>query len=350
MAGRTPTSSTRTVATRSTCTPVIQHGSHVFDIMGYSVHKAMGSGLSISSGIFSVGGHDWSIVFFPNNPIYSVDDGGGAVQPCISVYLALMSKGAKVLASCDLGLVDHTTGLPSSFHRTPEPREFRYGDGSMYFPQTTAAAFMDSAQLEASAYLHDDRLTIHCDIAVIKKPSVFTGNTFAGRLEAPPPPNITEHLAKLLETGEGADVTFVVGGETFVAHKFLLAARSPVLRAELCGPMREAATQHVTVDDVQPDHLLVAANRYDVERLKLICQGILCDNLDPGNVATTLALAYHYNCPKLKNLCFQLITDPNTMEAVKATPGYKDLKTNYPCILADALEFKTTTSRSFHQG
>jgi speckle-type POZ protein len=262
----------------------------------------MGSGLSITSVTFSVGGHDWNIISIPNNPIYSVADDGGAVQPFISVYLALMSKGAKVRASCDLGLVDHTTGLPSSVHRTPEPREFRYGDDSMFFPQTEA--FMDCAQLEASAYLQDDRLTIHCDIAVIQKPSVSTTNMFVGRLEASPS-NITEHLAKLLETGEGADVTLFVGGETFVAHKFLLAARSPVFGAELCGPMREAETQHVTVDDMQPhvfrallnfiytdslppdtddvwgytdnrmiQHLLVAANRYDVDRLKLVCQGI----------------------------------------------------------------------------
>lgn len=118
----------------------------------------------------------------------------------------------------------------------------------MHFPQT---GFMDRAQLEASAYLRDDRLTIHCDIAVIKRPSVVFTNTFAGRLEAPPS-NIADHLAGLLETGDGADVTFDVGGETFAAHRFLLAARSPVFRAELCGPMREAETLHVTVDDMQP--------------------------------------------------------------------------------------------------
>jgi hypothetical protein len=35
-----------------------------------------------------------------------------------------------------------------------------------------------------------------------------------GKLEAPPS-NITEHLTRLLETGEGADVTFIVGSETF---------------------------------------------------------------------------------------------------------------------------------------
>jgi speckle-type POZ protein len=62
-------------------------------------------------------------------------------------------------------------------------------------------------------------------------------------------------------------------------------------------------------------------------------------------VASTLALAYHYDCPKLKDLCFQLITDPNTMEAVKATTGYTDLRMNYPRILADALGFKTSNLR-----
>jgi hypothetical protein len=35
-------------------------------------------------------------------------------------------------------------------------------------------------------------------------------------------------------------------------------------------------------------HLLEAADRYAVHRLSLVCQSILCNNLDVENVSTTL--------------------------------------------------------------
>ncbi|CAL5011147.1 unnamed protein product [Urochloa decumbens] len=352
---------------RSICTPVTKKGSHVFEIAGYSTYKCMDSDFFINSGTFSVGGHNWYIRFQPN--VVFVNAGvDGAVQHCISVHLVLHSKGAKVRASCDLSLVDKTTGSPWLVLRMPEPREFKYGDTSMYFPES---AFMDHAMLEASpAYLRDDRLVIQCDVTVIKDPRLFT-NKFVGEVE-PPPSNIAGHLGTLFETGVGADVTFTVEGETFAAHKVILAARSPVLMAELFGPMKEARMQHLTVEDMHPDvframlhfiytddlpntdeiwrdhdnkmiqHLLVAANRYDVDRLKSICQGILCDRLDVENVAATLVLAYHHNSPRLMKFCIRLISDPKFMEAVKETAGYRDLKTNYPDILADLFEVKTS--------
>jgi len=40
---------------------------------------------------------------------------------------------------------------------------------------------------------------------------------------------------KPLAEGRGADVSFAVGGETLRAHRFILAARSPVFAAQLDG-------------------------------------------------------------------------------------------------------------------
>jgi speckle-type POZ protein len=52
-----------------------------------------------------------------------------------------------------------------------------------------------------------------------------------------------------LEEEECADVTFSVGGETFTAHKLVLAMRSPVFKAEFYGPMRERSAQLVTIEE-----------------------------------------------------------------------------------------------------
>ena len=84
----------------------------------------------ISSGTFSIGGHDWTIRFYPDGGS-SVP--GGPTQPFISIFLVLLSKGTKVRASCGLSLVDQATGLPSQTagRRTPELTEFSYDNPSM---------------------------------------------------------------------------------------------------------------------------------------------------------------------------------------------------------------------------
>ncbi|XLU27633.1 hypothetical protein S245_063699, partial [Arachis hypogaea] len=54
-----------------------------------------------------------------------------------------------------------------------------------------------------------------------------------------PPSNIGEQFGQLLKSGRGTDVSFEVNGEIFAAHKLVLAARSPVFRAQICGPVKD---------------------------------------------------------------------------------------------------------------
>lgn len=65
-----------------------------------------------------------------------------------------------------------------------------------------------------------------------------------------PPSDIGQHFGKLLESGKGADVCFEVDGEDFAAHKLVLAARSPVFRAQLFGPMKDQYSQSIKVEDM----------------------------------------------------------------------------------------------------
>ncbi|KAG2582536.1 hypothetical protein PVAP13_6KG183900 [Panicum virgatum] len=312
--------------TVSTCTAETEHGDHVFEIFDYSQHRGMGNGEYIRSGVFSVGGYDWAIRFYP-------DGFSGISKDYISVYLELLSKDTKVRASCDLRLVDQSTGLSASVTQEG-PRTFDSGNSSRFSPNN--GKFMNRSKLEASGYIHES--------------------------------NITEQLGNLLDSEEATDVTFCVGGETCAAHRVLLATRSPVFKAQLYGPMREAKEQLVIIEDMQPAvfrallrfiytdsfpdmddlegganremirHLLVAADRYAVDRLKLVCQSILCKNIDVETVSDTLALAYQHNCDSLKDICLEFITGPNVLDAVVATEGFKNLKATCPSALVDALE------------
>ncbi|KAL6659081.1 hypothetical protein ACP70R_003121 [Stipagrostis hirtigluma subsp. patula] len=339
----------------STSTVETVQGKHVFEIIGYSKHRGLGhDGNSyIGSRTFNVGDHDWAIRFYP-------DGFGEENGDYISVYLEFMSKNGKARASCDLRLVDHSTGSSSSVHRT-EPRMFDYCDYSCYAPQTDR--FMKRSELEASAYLQDDRLTIECVVEVMKEPKVAAGKP-GPKIEVPRS-DIGEHLGKLLESGDGADVTFSVRGETFAAHRFVLAVRSPVFKAELCGPMQESKNQSVAVKGMQPEvfkallnfvytdslptlddlkgrghsemiqQLLVAADRYGMDRLKNICQSLLCKDLNVQNVATVLALADQHHCNMLMDACIEFISS-STIDAVVATKGFADLRRKCPSVLVDA--------------
>uniref|UniRef100_A0A8R7PQ81 BTB domain-containing protein n=1 Tax=Triticum urartu TaxID=4572 RepID=A0A8R7PQ81_TRIUA len=157
----------------------------------------------------------------------------------------------------------------------------------------------------------------------------------------------------MLSYQEWSDVSFKVGRETFAAHRCILAARSPVFKAELVVPMKENKMRCVHIEDMDAavfrallhfiytdelpattrkeetamaQHLLVAADRYDMERLKLVCQDKLCRHLDAATTATTLALAEQHQYPRLKEAVFAfLCSSPANLRAVLASDGYEHL-------------------------
>jgi len=162
-------------------------------------------------------------------------------------------------------------------------------------------------------------------------------------------------LGRLLSSGEGADVTFEVGGETVAAHRSILSARSPALRTELFAPAPaglSAAAVCVWVEGVDADvfqavlrfvytdslpeledggggeaatamarRLLAAADRYGLERLKLICEDRLCDDIDAGTVGTALELAERHGCQGLKRACLDFLRAGSNLKAAIATGG-----------------------------
>jgi hypothetical protein len=68
--------------TSSTIVAKVVSGSHVLTVQGYSDTVGLGVCRGISSGIFSVGGHTWKIVYYPDGTDSFSED-------CISVFLLL---------------------------------------------------------------------------------------------------------------------------------------------------------------------------------------------------------------------------------------------------------------------
>ncbi|KAI4985844.1 hypothetical protein ZWY2020_018474 [Hordeum vulgare] len=176
--------------TVSTCTPMEEaQGTHVFDILSCSKHRAWATTATaiFGPGFSTSAVDDWAISFFP-------DGFKGYGQDYISVYLVLVSNRTKLRASCDMRLVDRDTGCSFSVHKTA-PRIFNPADFTRVAPNTHC--FLRRDEIEGSAYLRDDRLTIECVVTVFNKPPVTETKSFP-KIDMPPA-DMTEHVAKLLE-------------------------------------------------------------------------------------------------------------------------------------------------------
>ena len=117
-----------------------------------------------------------------------------------------------------------------------------------------------------SGYLVNDSLTVQCTITVLKElpDIVVPANT-----EAPPPlppSDLERHFGELWQgRHRGADVTFELeSGERFLAHKIILAARSPVFMAEFFGGMNERSSQ--SVEDMDADVFKVMLHFIYIDR------------------------------------------------------------------------------------
>ncbi|CAD6259519.1 unnamed protein product [Miscanthus lutarioriparius] len=93
--------------------------------------------------------------------------------------------------------------------------------------------FFDRSVLEG-LWDSNDSFTIRCAMAVIRT------HTEDDAIIEVPESVLHHNLARMLRDGDGTDVTFVVGDRFFRAHRYVLAARSMVFKAQLFGAMKEA--------------------------------------------------------------------------------------------------------------
>jgi speckle-type POZ protein len=342
-------------------------GHHILKIEGYSGTKLLSSRRSIKSPPFTAAGHRWSIEYYPN--------GDGAYSGCISLHLVLEEDVASpVKARVQFGFAAEERRHRVPFFRknskTPEPLfksgELNFGKGH----GQGCGKFIEIEALEKSKYLRDDSFTVRCDIVVLsgfRAEEVGSAkNDSAPRSVAVPPSDLIQHLGDLLTAGKGADVVFEVGGETLAAHRWLLAARSPVFAAELFGSMSESggAAGVVRVADMDArvfkallrfvytdswpetakeeecamaQHLLVAADRYGMERLKLVCEDKLCKNISLGTAANILELAELHSCRELKDACFDFLISSGNLSAAMTRSDFENLKTSCPSLVKELI-------------
>jgi hypothetical protein len=74
-------------------------------------------------------------------------------------------------------------------------------------------------------------------------------------------------------------------------------------------------------------NLFVAADHYEVKRLKLMCEDNLCKSLtSTDSIAAALAFAEEHKLCNLKDACIEFIVFSDMVQDVVASQGFKHLK------------------------
>ncbi|KAJ3676871.1 hypothetical protein LUZ60_002595 [Juncus effusus] len=224
--------------------------------------------------------------------------------------------------------------------------------------------FIRRADLASSKYLSDDSITIKCILWVCTDSPIIPNVPIPKPELLIPSSNLAVHFRQMLESEQGADVKFLIGDKTFSAHKCVLAARSHVFKDDFFGEKSDMSIDigSIVVENVEavtfqallyfiyadlfPDsmdvitaqNLLVAADRYKLERLKQMCERRLCEEVTLDSLVTILILAEEHKCEQLRAVCMEFAIKKENYAALSLTDGFEELKKKCPTVLKELME------------
>ena len=428
-------------------------------ISGYSLLKGIGDGEPIASDRFTVGGHEWVLLFYPDGKRSTSDPNAPATadDPYAALFVALIGEGPR-----PQGVVTSVNGrVVRAFHRftlvdqsengnrhVTKGRQRDQGAVKISCARQDPNArnchgyrkFVRRSVLESpnNGYLKHDTIVIRYEIELV----VTSGGALNRPKQLAPAvdvsafPTLGDQIKALLTSdAEKTDVVFEVERQRFPAHSLVVAARSSAFRAMLRtgAEMREGSEGVIRIGDVRapvfrvllaflysdelPDgtgrntshefavrrddgeddaslartaadgvgrsapgaawrhpgasgvpaegtdrdrvfgnrgghgrgyndtpemdvamtqHLLVAADRFDLTRLRAMCEAKLCDTVEVETAATTLALAEQNNALALKQACLQFVA--SHLGEVMLTEGYKHMEQSCPNLAGELLK------------
>uniref|UniRef100_R7W1Q6 Speckle-type POZ protein-like protein n=2 Tax=Aegilops tauschii TaxID=37682 RepID=R7W1Q6_AEGTA len=262
------------------------------------IQKMLGNGAKIESETFRVGGHDWRVRCYPN--------GEEGYEGFIGLYLehASLERTGDATADFRMSILDHT-GKPSWTEGNAQLLE-EIDDESEGDAQTFSIGkrtrwgwsdFMKVEDLDDKEHLKDGCLIIVCDVTVLDMHTIKYRDGMASTTTMVPPSKLHREPTEVpSESKEGSDpyMEIEVGRGTIPANRSMLAARSPVFKEELMPTKIHVegidadvfkALLHFIYTNTLPQEmeqqetlakmakpLLVAADRYKLEKMKLVCE------------------------------------------------------------------------------
>jgi len=147
-----------------------------------------------------------------------------------------------------------------------------------------------------------------------------------------PPSTLAMDFKHIFNSPLGSDLSLNVDGHTgppIHAHRVILATRSDTFKAMLYQGMSESVKKDISFKDIQFPilsllveylytdtveistqnvvELFVAADRFQVTRLRSLCENFFFQNVNEDNVCSVLELADKYNAKSLRQYCVNWI-------------------------------------------
>ncbi|TVU04981.1 hypothetical protein EJB05_48128, partial [Eragrostis curvula] len=285
--------------------------------INYEKTKHHPIGKAIYSDAFSTGSHMWIIKCYLRG-VKESEEG-----KYMSIFVMLASNSRSVKATFEASLVGRCDW---TFSPKKTPLCLSQGQDCGWHK------FVSHDDL-LKEYVIDGHITFMCGVVVINDRSIPV-----------PPSDIGKYLGTLMDKMGPTCHSLLAVRHSM--HTAVLAARSPVFRAELLGSMAEAAMSTITLHGIAPttfmytdafpgdkelgeshsemmQHLLAAADRYALDRLKLMCAQKLWSDVSVDTVASTLACAEMYNCPELRKNCIDFFAAEKNFKKAVLTPVQK---------------------------
>jgi len=174
-----------------------------------------------------------------------------------------------------------------------------------------------------------------------------------------------QDLDQLFSSKMFADFTIRCGDKTFKCHKNILASRSPVFKAMFESKMKENESGSVEIQNISPEvlenmlqyiytcnvssidkmpkELFIAADQYQVEKLKEHCEEKLISVIDVENCMDLLVLGESHQVMKLKAKALKFVSknignfDSNE---------WKETLIAYPSLLVEVMEMMMPKRKS----
>jgi len=308
----------------------------------------------------------WQIQLYPRGDVASIDNGhyGQSLPLHVSVFLRGISDIKKDYVDVRVSIVDcnlnriYETKLHHQLNtkKVSENENMCFGESKVFL---RSAISFGGDESKIGKILPGKSLTLAFEIDVLvddeyedslqSDEANQKGNNDS---QTKSKEEAIKDFGKMFENKELCDLEIDCDGKVFSCHQIILSARSPVFSAMFKIEMKESESGKVSIKDIKPDtmaemlyfiytglvnetaltvtnavELLFAADKYQLDTLKDICQDKLSSVLDAENAIEFLILGEKYQTPKLKDSALMEVV--HHMPEIADTEAYRKL-VDYP--------------------
>jgi len=168
---------------------------------------------------------------------------------------------------------------------------------------------------------------------------------------------LVNDVASLFLSKDHSDVIITCGDKVYDCHKTILTSRSQVMKTMLESNMKEKITGDIEIKNMDHEvledllkyiysgfapnieehtlELLAAADQYQIEKLKELCEMKLCSRLDISNCIEFLILGDMHSAPKLKAASLEYVS--RNLQKMKPSE-WKQSFLAHPALMAEVME------------